>query len=288
MKKSYIYAATSILCWSTVATVSKLLLTNLNNIQLLNISSLVAALFFLILNIVNGNIKKLKQYTLKDYLMSLIISVPATFLYYIFYYGGTDMMPASQAFIINYLWPIMSVLFACIILREKLTVRKLTAIIISFIGVMIVAGNAVIKLDKTAMLGSLFCVLGAISYGVFTALNKKYEYDKSISMMLGYFLSFVLTLFINIADGSTITLTFAQIPLVIWNGVFTIAIANFSWVLALRNGNTARISNLAYITPFLSLVWTSVFLKEQLALNSIIGFAVIIAGILIQLKKSKV
>lgn len=53
------------------------------------------------------------------------IGIPGTIFYYMFYYAGTDILPASQAFIINYLWPIMSVIFACIILREKLTAKKL-------------------------------------------------------------------------------------------------------------------------------------------------------------------
>ena len=51
-------------------------------------------------------------------------------LYYVFYYTGTSNMPASQAFIVNYLWPIMSVVFACIILKEKMTVPKIFALFV--------------------------------------------------------------------------------------------------------------------------------------------------------------
>ena len=133
MKKTYFYAGVAIFCWSTVAATCKILLQELNNIQLLWMNSLIAGLFLLLLNICLGNFKKYKNYKLKDYFIMVAIGIPSTIFYYMFYYAGTDMLPASQAFIINYLWPIMSVMFACIILREKLTAKKLIAIFISFL-----------------------------------------------------------------------------------------------------------------------------------------------------------
>ena len=134
MKKPYFLAGTAILFWSTVATVSKLLLGTLNNFQLLWASSFFAGMFLLVVNILTKNIKKLKGYTLKDYIISACIGFPGAFMYYAFYYMGTDILPASQAFIINYMWPIMSVVFAWIILKEKMTLKKGVAIFISFMS----------------------------------------------------------------------------------------------------------------------------------------------------------
>ena len=45
MKKEYIYAGISILCWSTSATITKLLLGSINSIQLLFVSSIFAFIF---------------------------------------------------------------------------------------------------------------------------------------------------------------------------------------------------------------------------------------------------
>ena len=72
-----------------------------------------------------------------------------------------------------------------------------------------------------------------------------------------------------------------------WNGIFSVAIANTFWVMALETGKTEKVSNLAYITPFLSLIWTSLFLNEEIKLNSLIGLMIIIFGILIQMKDKK-
>lgn len=284
MKKTYLFAGVAIFCWSTMATTSKILLQELNNMQLLWMNSLIAAMFLIILNICLGNFKKYKNYTLKDYLIMTAIGLPGSLFYYIFFYAGTDILPASQAFIINYLWPIMSVLFACIILREKLTVKKMIAILISFLGVVVVVGTNIQDFDSKMLLGAIFCILGAVSYGIFTALNQKLNYNKSMSIMISYIATFIFTSLINLVNGDIFIPTANQILGFMWNGIFTVAIANTLWVMALEGGNTEKVSNLAYITPFLSLVWTALFLSEKITMNSLVGLIIIIAGILIQLK----
>ena len=287
MKKTYLLAGISIFCWSTVAATCKLLLGELTSIQLLWMNALVAGVFLIIFNICTGNFKKHSGYKFKDYLIMASIGMPGTFFYYIFFYTGTDMMPASQAFIINYLWPIMSVLFACIILKEKLTFRKVTAILVSFLGVGIVVGGAVTNFDAKILLGALFCTLGAVSYGVFTALNQKFQYNKMLSLMSSYIATFIVTSVINGFNGALFMPHTGQIAGFLWNGICTVAIANSFWVMALESGKTAKVSNLAYITPFLSGVWTSIFLNEKLTLNSIFGLVIIVLGIFIQMNEKE-
>lgn len=282
MKKEYIFAAGAIIFWSTIAVVSKLLLDKLSSIQLLWASAFFAALFLLIVNIVTGNIKKMKEYKFKDYVTMVLIGLPGTFFYYIFYYSGADLMPASQAFIVNYMWPIMSVVFACIILKEEMTLKKGIAIAVSFIGVMIVTGQDIAKLNSNTLLGATLCLSGAVCYGVFTALNQKFKYEKRICMMINYTVTFLLTTIINGMRGELFVPDFVQVLGFLWNGELTMALASTLWMYALDSGKTAQISNLAYITPFLSLVWTSLILKETITVNAVVGLCVIVVGILIQ------
>lgn len=66
MKQTYFLAGTAILMWSTMATVSKLLLNTLGNFQVLCVSSLLAALTMLAINLFSGKLTLLKTYRLKD------------------------------------------------------------------------------------------------------------------------------------------------------------------------------------------------------------------------------
>ena len=288
MKKTYLTALSAIFFWSTVAVTTKLLLGNHSNFQVLWISVLLAGVFLFVINAVTGKLKILKTYKPKDYVISALIGLPGTFFYYMFYYAGAERMLASQAFIVNYLWPIMSVLFACLILKEKMTARKAVAIFMSFVGVVVVTGGELVNFNANVLSGAVFCMLGAVSYGLFTALNQKFRYDTPISMMISYFTAFAITTVINAVEGGLFLPTPTQLFGYVWNGVFTMAIANTLWVIALSTSeNTAKISNLAYVTPFASLIWTRLVLKEPLNAYFIIGLVIIILGIFIQLKEKK-
>lgn len=287
MKSSYLFAAAAILIWSTMATVSKLLLGNADPYQVLCISALFGSLAMLILNIFNGKLRLIKKYSPRDFILMIGIGLLGNLFYNLFYYLGADLIPASQAFIVNYLWPIMSVVFACILLKEKLTARRAAAFVISFIGVFTVAGKDILSFNKTTLVGVFFCALAAIFYGAFTALNKKFKYDMHISMMVSLFATFVLTFVFKLLSGGFATVSIIDLAGLAWNGIFTLAAGSTLWALALNNGNTSKISNLAYITPFLSLVWIFLFLKEPISLLSIAGLAVIVIGIFIQLKDNK-
>ena len=286
MSKSYIYAGVSILLWSSTATVTKLLLGSLNSIQILLVSSFFAFIFLLIINMIKGNLKQLKDYKIKDYIQIIYIGLLGTFLYNLFLYLGINKMQASQAFIINYLWPIMIVLFACIILKEKMTIKKAVAILLSFIGVIIVTSNGnLLSIDKDSLIGALFCVLAAVSYGLFSVLNKQKNYNKYLSMMLFYFVSFIVSLVYILFTKEWYIPQVNQLAGLIWIGIFTSAIAFTSWALSLEKGDIAKISNLAYITPFLSLIWTALVLKENISIFAIFGLIVIVLGIFIQIKE---
>ena len=287
MKKEYLYAATSIFCWSTVATITKLLMGSINHFQLLWLSSLFAFLALFSFNLVTGKLKQLRQYRLKDFCIMALIGLPGTFFYYVFYYAGSARMLASQAFTVNYLWPIMSVIFACLILKEKLTVRKIIAIVISFIGVAIVTCGELARLNSDMLIGTVLCIGGAVSYGVFTSLNKKFHYCKRTSMMINYIVTFLLTTVINAANGDLFLPTATEALGTAWNGMITMAVAGTAWVMALDVGKTEKISNLAYITPFLSLVWTSLILKEPFNPLNLVGLMVIVGGIVIQFGDKK-
>lgn len=106
-------------------------------------------------------------------------------------------------------------------------------------------------------------------------------------MMLFYLISFIISLLYMLITKEWYIPQFNQLTGLLWIGIFTSAIAFTSWALALDNGDTAKVSNLAYITPFLSLIWTWLILKENIGIYAIIGLIIIVLGIFIQIKDKK-
>ena len=168
-----------------------------------------------------------------------------------------------------------------------MTFRKSIAIFLSFIGVIIVTSNGnLLNIRRETVIGAMFCILAAISYGLFSVLNKKKNYNKFLSMMLFYTTSFVVSLVYTFFSKETFIPQVNQLVGLLWIGVLTSATAFTCWALALEKGETAKISNLAYITPFISLIWTSLVLKEVITVYAILGLVVIIGGILLQLNNN--
>lgn len=287
LKKTYIFAGVSILLWSTLATVSKLLLGSMNSVQVLMVSAAFAAAVLLIYNAATGKLKVMRGYKLKDYIVLVLIGLPGTLFYNLFYFGGAAILPASQAFIINYLWPIMSVVFACILLKEKLTGRKVIAFVISFLGVATVAGGDLLDFQSQTLTGILLCMGAAVSYGAYTALNQRFSYDKQVAVMIAYGSTAIVCLLIQLVMGTPLALGWGHVAGLGWNGIFVMAVATTTWAMALDSGNTAKISNLAYITPFLSLVWVFFVLGEVPSLWAVGGLCLIVLGIFVQLKDKK-
>jgi len=69
----------------------------------------------------------------------------------------------------------------------------------------------------------------------------------------------------------------------IYIGLFEMGITFVVWLEALRSTSyTARISNLVYLSPFLSLLLVSWLVGEKIMMYTLTGLAFIIGGILIQ------
>lgn len=283
MKKNYIFAIITVLIWSTMAAVSKMLLTDIPNLQTLCISSIFAVLFLLLMNLKNGTVKEMQKYSLKDYGIMTGLGFVGLFLYSALYYYGLMQLSSQEACIVNYLWPIMLVVFSCIILKEKLTIMKGVAMIFSFVGIVILSTGNVAGSDSNAVLGIVSCIIAAACYGLFSVLNKKADYNQNIAMMVIWFVVVICSGGLGFFVEDWVPIRGMQWIGMIWLGVVIDAVAYLLWALALQGvENTAKIANLAYLTPFLSLVVSAILLKEQIEIRAFIALAFIIGGILLQ------
>lgn len=287
MKKEYMMAAVTVLLWSTLSAVSKLLINGLTPMSVLFYTSAIASVTLFLINIISNGISFYQQYTWKDYGKMIALGFLGLFCYTALYYIGLANLTSQIACIINYMWPMMIILFSCIILKETLTVKKLTSIAISFSGMIVIcAQGTAAGFSKENMLGMAACFLAAICYGIYSVLNKKINYNQWMVLHI----AFTVTAFISgIYCATTHTLGHLDgfaIWGMLWIGIFVNAIAYVLWGIALNRGETAKISILAYLCPFLSLVFGRILLGEKIAPLSFLGLVLIIGGVLLQTKEA--
>lgn len=281
--KPYLYALVASLLWASSPTVIKLLLGGLNSVQILFVASGIATLFLFSLVVIQGKLQIIRDFQLKDYATFAAMGFLGVFVYYLCLYLAISFLSAQEAFIINYLWPILTVFFAAVILREKLSPKTVLALFVSFVGVVIIGTKGVIMgLQFTSMRGVLLAVGGAVAYALFSTLGKRLKYDRTVSMMFYYLATFIYTALAVKYFGGAPHLIGLQTLGLLWIGAFTSGFAFLLWFLALKDGATPKVSNMVYLTPFLSLIYIFFILHEPIRLSSVIGLLVIISGILIQ------
>ena len=254
MNTAILYGMGAVLIWSTLAAVVKSVVTSIPNLEALAISSLIAFLTLFFLNLQSGRLKHLRDYSARQYLQMIGLGLIGMFLYSAFYYLGLSQLSSQEACILNYLWPIMLVLFSILLLHEKLTALKLLAMICSFVGVVVLSAGGG-RVVGNHLLGVIGCVSAAALYGLFCVLNKKAGYDEMISMM-------VIWLATAAASACSGLVLETWVPIV--------------------GKQCAATANLAYLTPFLSLFVSALLLHEKITIRALLALFFIIGGILIQ------
>ncbi|MBE5883595.1 MAG: DMT family transporter [Lachnospiraceae bacterium] len=283
MKKQYIYALATVFIWATMAAIVKKMLFDIPNLEALSISSYFAFLFMLLVNLKTGVLKEMKQYSVKEYRIMSGLGFLGLFLYSVLYYYGLSQLSSQEACILNYLWPIMLVAFSCVILKERMTAMKAVAMVCSFIGIIILSmGDGGASTGNTT-LGIISCVIAAACYGLFSVLNKKADFNQNISMMVIWLVVAVCATILGIMTEDWVPIKGIQWLGILWLGIVIDAVAYLLWALALKGvENTAKIANLAYLTPFLSVLISAVFLKERIQAQALLALIFIVGGILLQ------
>jgi len=283
VKKSYLFAFCTVFIWGTMASVVKLMLSEIPNLQALAVSSLFAFVFLLIMNFATGDMKKMRHFNLKNYGQMVGLGFLGLFLYSALYYYGIGQLTAQEACVLNYLWPIMLVVFSVLILHEPMTLKKGIAMGLSFLGVVILSVGNTGTGGGSFLLGTVSCIVAAVCYGLFSVLNKKLDMDQNITMM-------VIWLTVAVCAFAAGPFLEVWVPIkgmawlgLLWLGVVIDAIAYLLWALALNEAkDSAKIANLAYLTPFLSILISAVFLGEQIKINAVLALLFIVGGILFQ------
>ena len=281
---AYIYVLLAALLWGSTAAVGKLLLTGFDNFQLLFLANLFAFIGLFCIVVLQNKLSLIKKLKAKDYLNFAGLGFLGVFLYYFFIFGALNLLPAQEAFIINYLWPIMVIVFAVIILKEKITLLKIVGLTSSFVGVVIVATKGNLgSFNFSSPLGVFLAIAAAVSYGLFSVLGKKQNHDQFISTMFYYLFATLYSLVaILLFSKFPETPSLYQLGGLLWLGIFTNGLAFVFWFLALKHGDITKMSNIIFITPFISLVYIYFLLGEQILISSIIGLIIIVSGILLQ------
>jgi drug/metabolite transporter (DMT)-like permease len=288
--KAYVLALTVVFFWSTVASAFKLSLRYLSVIELLLYSTFVSAAVLFLVLVLQGNISIIRTLGKKDYLFSMLMGFLNPFLYYLVIFKAYELLPAQMAQPLNMIWGIVLVLVSIPILKQKIRLIDMVALLVSFSGVVVISTKGDISgFSIESPLGVILAVGSSLIWSFYWVLNVKDKRDAVVRLFFNYlfglgFIVLSILFFFPIEVPA-----FKGLLGACYVGLFEMGLASVLWVKALKlSGASVDITILIYIVPFVSFVFIHIFVGEQILVSSVVGAILIIGGILINKYKGGV
>jgi drug/metabolite transporter (DMT)-like permease len=282
--KAYLFAGIAIFFWSTVATAFKLALEHLEPIQLVFYSTLFSVIVLFFITLIQGKLNLIKDFSRSDLLRCAFLGLLNPCLYYIILFKGYDILPAQEAMVINFSWPIMIVILSIPILKQTIDIKSFLSIVVCYIGVIIIASKGdVFSMQFESPLGVGYILFTTVIWSLFWLFNTKNSNDSLVSLFLIFLFSLPYILVIVYFSNSFIIPSTKGFIGSAYIGLFEMGISVVLWQLALKTSTTvSRVASLVFITPFLSLLILHFVLKETILASTIFGVILICLGLILQ------
>lgn len=285
-KHATYFGLATVLCWSTVATAFKLSLVHLSPLQLILFASVASTCFLLSVLAFQGRLAELWSQSARVYSVSFLFGLLNPTLYYLLLFWAYDLLPAQEAQAINYSWAIVMTFMAVPLLKQKLHWYDAVAAALCYTGVCVIAtrGN-LFGLEFANALGVILAILSTVVWSSYWIFNQKDQREPILGLCLNFITALPLIVIIAAWQSELASISVAWQALAggAYVGLFEMGLAFVLWLAAMKRAeNTARLANLIFISPFLSLLFISFFLNEAILPSTLIGLALIITGLIAQ------
>jgi drug/metabolite transporter (DMT)-like permease len=231
------------------------------------------------------------------------------FLYPIFYFYGLHSSQPVEANIINYFWPLATLIFGFFLGVDKITLKKSASIIFGFLGVLVAAStipilggvrNNGLDWNLQNSYGSyILAGLGALSFGFYSALRTKFVQvneagrDKYSNLnvkarFIGFLwvscLLHILFALIRLSgfgsQGAFVSYHFSLVGciFIVFYSIFNFSLAYFLWSYVEKLPSFYT-TTMAFLIPPISAIFLSLFNNLPFNSNSIFGLLLIVIGL---------
>lgn len=282
--RAYLYAGATVLLWSTVASAFKISLRYLDTFQLLLFANIVSVVTLFLILLIQGKLSLFRQYTRDDFLRAAALGLLNPFLYYLVLFKAYDLLPAQEAQPLNYTWAITLSLLSVPLLKQRIGVGEFAAIFISYVGVLVISTRGdVLSLQFSNTNGVLLALASTVIWALYWIYNTREKKDPVASLFLNFLFGLPLVCVVTLVLSDLRSVHAIGLIGAAYVGVFEMGIAFVLWLNALKlSSTTARVANLIFFSPFLSLIFIHYLVGEKIHIATIVGLVFIVAGNVVQ------
>ncbi|OBZ16466.1 DMT family transporter [Bacillus sp. FJAT-26390] len=225
----------------------------------------------------------------RDWLLISLIGLIGNTISIVSQEVGTMLSSAQMGAIITSTTPAFMVVFARILLKEKLTLKKAISILLATAGVCIIVGNA--HIDSTNQLGGASLLLAALTWSLMSVLVKRVPGQYSQIVVTSYAILVAIVLLTPFTVGRLAELDFqAMLQPSVWSGllylgVVSTACAFLLWNRGLHMLNASSGGLFFFFQPIVGTFLGWLLLGEQIGLSFWLGTLFIFIGVLLVIRE---
>ncbi|QTD40632.1 DMT family transporter [Sporosarcina sp. Te-1] len=268
--KSKIQFISSMIIFGTIGLVVRYI--DLSSSETAFLSSSIGCLFLTFVYLSKRNTfswERTKRYAIILVLSGITLGGNWIFLYQS--YGYTSLANATLGY---YFAPVFVMLLSPIILREKLSIKKVICIFVAVTGMIFIVGNGISASNINDLIGITSGIIAAVFYAALMLLNKFIGEMSRLEVtviQLGT-TALILLPYVLVTEGLNIlSVSVSSIPFIIFLGVVNTGIGFWLFFSGMENLKGQNIAMLSYVDPFVAILISGLILREQFTLLQVIG-----------------
>ncbi len=264
---------TAILMWSLLAVLT-VATGNIPSFQLLAMTFAIGALVaFASFALRPGAIRSLRQPPL-----AWAVGVGGLFSYHALYFLALRLAPPAEAGLLNYLWPLLIVLFSSLLPGERLAAHHIVGSLLGLAGTaLLFTGNAAANFEHGHVTGLIAAFVAAFVWAAYSVMSRKLKAVPTDAVAGFCAVTALLAAAVHWSLEITVwPQTAGQWLAIAALGVGPVGAAFYAWDIGMKRGDIRVLGAASYATPLLSTAF--LMLAGYASFSAAIAIAALLIG----------
>ncbi|RDV16270.1 EamA/RhaT family transporter [Pontibacter diazotrophicus] len=240
-----------------------------------------AALFF---GIFSRMVVKEKIVGRADNLRSIACGVTGIAINQLCFFAGLNLTVPINAALLMVISPVAVLLFSAILLRESVSFRKVSGIVLACLGALLLINTSRSESVSGNIFGDLLIILNAVSFGMYLVLVKPLMQKYKAVTIVSRIFAVGAVIVVPFGWHQLLTPDYGSFPTSIWLAIvfMVLAVTILAYLLntwALRYANPSLVGAYIYLQPVLAILIATGFGKDEFTLQKGLYALLIFSGV---------
>ena len=207
------------------------------------------------------------------------LGIGGLFGYHVCYFAALALAPPVEANLLNYLWPLLIVVFAGLLPGERLTLWHLGGAVAGLAGcVVLIGGGGLAGFRMEFALGYAFAAAAAVIWATYSVLSRRFGAVPTDAVGAFCGATALLACVAHLLFEITYVPRGGEWLAVLALGLGPVGAAFFLWDVGMKKGDIKALGALSYATPLLSTILLVLFGRAEPSLRLVLACLLIVGG----------